>query len=744
MNKKILILIPPTSVYPSSFAYVAAVLNGAMIGYDVYAFDYNGSDWGNNAWRLSVAPGGDPQGAIQNIPVNYAVRTLFDRIIAQQYDVILTGGLLGYFRWFYTILPMIRKISPESKIIMGGNMVVDLNPNTLFEHLQPTYLLRGEAETNLAMLLEILATGKESAKSYYTVPGLVWKDDCGEVHTVPTRRHDMNRDYYKPAWQSLNVNHYIEKSRSTVFHHNKTYFPIHFGRGCSNRCAFCSPTIGTYIPTEVGLVIEEMLEYRRRYQFDIFFVNSEIAFNNEAVALEFCAAYMSKLGVAWVGQIRPDFQASASTYRLLKEANCKILYCGFESPNDRILGVMKKNATSENQLDIIRKAKDAGLNLMGNFVVGHESETAAEIQQTFAFIRNQEFVCDGVGSMITYPGTKYYNDAFRAGKVEDPLKFLLTYAMSASIGSVNLRNANLGRRINITALDDDEYYNTICREFFAANQSVARKQTITLPRMSFSLGKKPGWVFSGTCPHCGATVEIQPEEYSNIFDAKHFCDGCYNYVLIDIFALPEMEGHVKMLRAELAAAQRIVLAGPGSLLKILGNGTLDLQYDRILTWCNPESLNESETPYFFGKKNVGLKELQKAAYDLLLAADEVDTLPDRLGLSKKVKRLNLFPAAYNQTLMALLRKGTIALVRSAHTAAFAGYMDKEDIAYQTFEALDLLASYAQKFDYVVFGDANEKQTRENFALNTSYRIEQLIGISLLQYGGWLAGKAYSL
>lgn len=169
---------------------------------------------------------------------------------------------------------------------MGGEITNDIPENVVFEKLRVDYILKGEAETNLTELLTLLSRQNAiSLSDMSEIPGLCWKDSSSAIRKNRVVRFDLENNSILPAWDAFHIKEYIALS-DILYRFNMTFFPIMPGRGCSNTCAFCSPSIGRFAPRPVDSVISEM-----KYDFDFFFLYSEIAFEDEKYAQKFCQKY---------------------------------------------------------------------------------------------------------------------------------------------------------------------------------------------------------------------------------------------------------------------------------------------------------------------------------------------------------------------------------------------------------------------------------------------------------------------
>jgi len=744
-SPKILLLLPPSFLYPMGLAYVAATLEGAGYDYDIYGFFYD-----NRAWYKRNTSGienitGTENGFVRNVPALISMDYLFELIAREKYDFILVGGLVGYFRWLYQILPQIKGYNPTCKIIIGGGITKDLAESIIFENLNVDYILKGEAETNLVELLSLLSAQKSNLSDMAKVPGLCWKDSSSAIRKNSTVRLDLERNNILPAWDSFNAEEYIKLS-DTLFHFNKTFFPILAGRGCPNVCAFCSPSVGRFVPYPVDNVISEMKYWSGKYDFDFFFIYSEVAFNDEKYTREFCEKYHEEIGKPWVGQLRTDVKFSVDTYSVMKETGCMFIAMGFESANDRILKVMKKHTTFSDHVRNMEQASEAGLNVFGNFMFGHETETAEEICETFDFINKYDLIhgpSNGLASIITYPGTGYYRNAEKEGLVEDPFKFLLSYSLKAGISTVDIRDRDDSTRLNISALSNDEFYNVICTENIKHRRLYWQRHAAKEVERKFNLGSKAGFEFRGKCPTCGSPLEFGFDNFQNPLNITTLCTKCYYIVILDIYSLPEVNRYLAELKKCIANSKKIVVYGD-YIMDLIYCGAVSIPLDKLLAWVNPNRPECSDYKYIYHLPQLSIARLKEHDYDSVIVLDSrvSSTMPkmEQDGLNPKCPKIYLTPDILNVEIGRLVSDKNIAIIGNGEIVNQVKTRVKSEYSVRDirhFNDINDIYSENDIYDYVVYDKREISVTRNEFAQNAPYKIHQILYTDFLLDGGFI-------
>lgn len=101
----------------------------------------------------------------------------------------------------------------------------------------------------------------------------------------------------------------------------------------------------------------------------------------------------------WGANARVD-NVSLDLFKLAKESGCRQITFGFESASQRILDILNKGTTVEQNKRAIELCKSVGIIPQGTFMIGNPTETLEDIQATQQFIEEHDVVA---GICITTP-----------------------------------------------------------------------------------------------------------------------------------------------------------------------------------------------------------------------------------------------------------------------------------------------------------------------------------------------------
>lgn len=372
---------------------------------------------------LLIQPGGmtqTPRIPLNFLPIAYTLKEkgFEPKIIdlrlrsLEKYDInwddVLIAGLGVYtgpmILEALEIAKKIREKNREIAIVWGG-IHPSLEPAQTAEHELVDAVVRLEGEETMPELAEAVQKGKE----WEGIKGLAYRDKkTGKVVSTPEREwYDMNKIPILP-YEMLEMDKY-----------NLSEFPMCTSRGCPFGCIFCYNLAfnkRSYRWKDAKLVVDEMEYVKGKYNVGTFMFSEDNFFANKKRVEEICNELIRrKMDIKWIGSIRADYLARYSDefMQLIKDSGCIMLTFGAESGNDRILKVINKGTTVQDNLEAVKKLKKFDIVGRISFVWGTPTETYEESIETLEFIKelhriHPELIVNGFFISTVYPNTPLY------------------------------------------------------------------------------------------------------------------------------------------------------------------------------------------------------------------------------------------------------------------------------------------------------------------------------------------------
>lgn len=298
----------------------------------------------------------------------------------------------------------IKENLPNTHINLVGTHPTNLTGETFSLSRRIDSICRSEYDLTLVDLARAI----ESGKTLKTVDGLSFRNDGKIINNKPRELMTSEEldelpfvsEIYK---EHLNVKDYFYAS---VMHPEVT---ILTARGCAYNCSFCNiPFKSSYrarfpenVVDEFEFIQNELPEVKEvMIEDDTFPISKERTMKICDLLLE------RKIKLKWScnARVNTDFE----TLKKMKDAGCRLLCVGFETPVQQILENIHKRTTKEMQLEFMKNTRKVGLLVNGCFILGLPGETKETMRATVEFAKELNSDTAQFYPIMAYPGTEAY------------------------------------------------------------------------------------------------------------------------------------------------------------------------------------------------------------------------------------------------------------------------------------------------------------------------------------------------
>jgi len=304
-------------------------------------------------------------------------------------DLVFIGAMSAQYKSTVEVIGLCKSLNKT--IVAGGPMFTE--DYEKFEEVD--YLVLNEAEITLPLFLDDLQKGKPK-RIYQT-------EEFADITASP-----------QPDYSLINISKYSSKS-------------IQFTRGCPFNCEFCDITalLGhkMRIKTTQQIVNELQTLYDLGARGDIFFVDDNFIGNKKVLKTDLLPAL-----IGWVNSHGNPFSFSTEAsvnlsddpelMSLMTKAGFSSVFVGIETPEESSLEECKKTQNrNRSLLDSVKIIQQNGMEVLGGFIVGFDSDTPRIFSQQIEFIQKSGIISAMIGLLNAPTKSKLYQRLKKEGRI---------------------------------------------------------------------------------------------------------------------------------------------------------------------------------------------------------------------------------------------------------------------------------------------------------------------------------------
>ncbi len=201
---------------------------------------------------------------------------------------------------------------------------------------------------------------------------------------------------------------------------------IQFSRGCPFDCEFCNITamLGRQprTKTKEQIIAELDLLYSLGWRRNIFFVDDNFIGNKKVLKQEILPALIEwrkdKVGFKFITEVSINLSDDKELTEMMVQAGFHSIFVGIETPDETSLAECHKSQNrNRNLLENVKYLQRAGLQVMGGFIVGFDSDTPTIFQRQIEFIQKSGIITAMVGLLQAPHGTRLYQRLEEEGRL---------------------------------------------------------------------------------------------------------------------------------------------------------------------------------------------------------------------------------------------------------------------------------------------------------------------------------------
>jgi anaerobic magnesium-protoporphyrin IX monomethyl ester cyclase len=351
--------------------------------------------------------------------LNYTISDVERELRSFNPDVVGITSVTPSIYEAYKVAETAKKVREDCIVVLGGPHATFMPRQTMEECKYIDIIVKGEGEETTRELIENV----EKGAPLNGVKGITFREKNEIIDTDPRPFIKNIDDIPFPSRDLLPMHLY-------KFNGVK-YTTMLTSRGCPFKCSFCSSSRlfgGYWRGRSPENVLEEMKIVYEEYGIrNIEFIDDTFTLNQER-AEKICDEIIKQgWDISWGASSRVD-TLSKKLAEKMKKAGCWIIYLGIESGSQKILDAIGKRITLEQVEKAVKILKDAGIKVLGSFIIGFLQDTKETIKETIKFAKSLNLDYAQFSILTPYPGTPIFDYAKKHGMLltEDWSKYTAT------------------------------------------------------------------------------------------------------------------------------------------------------------------------------------------------------------------------------------------------------------------------------------------------------------------------------
>lgn len=336
-------------------------------------------------------------------------------------DVLHSYGGFAVQKYFNDAAIAIKKILPETKIVVGGLWYSFFGKETLEDNPAIDFVVMGEGELTFNELMDALNKGKTD---FSDIAGLSSRKD-GAVVFGPVR--DLIRDLDAlplPAYDLFPMDKYVGHT------YWKPFTEIVTSRGCTHGCTFCyewsehDPRALKHFrrwrAKSAQRVVDEVEALEKKHGVKVIVIQEDNFNLNGDRVREFCREKIKRgLKMKWVSLgCASDWVRLEKDIPLMKEAGMFMAVFGIEVASDDELRKLDKGINVDQIYKTIEILRKNDIAIVGDIMIGFDYDDERIIKERFAFADTVDPDVMWVGYLTPPPGSPIWEDVIKRGWVD--------------------------------------------------------------------------------------------------------------------------------------------------------------------------------------------------------------------------------------------------------------------------------------------------------------------------------------
>lgn len=281
---------------------------------------------------------------------------------------------------------LVKAVDPQVQVHLGG-VYPTVSPEQAMEDANLDMVIIGEGEYVLRELVQHYLFGAALPEQ-----GICYRENGQLVNRGRAPLIDDPGELPLPAYKYIDFTGYSNSAarKSVDSPPEFPYARVLTSRGCPQKCNFCQVdriSGRKFRARSAENVLKEIAWLKDEYGIRSLIFDDDNLFANKNRAMAIFQGMIDQgLALPWKAISTAVFHLDAELLTLMAQSGCQYIDVAIESGTERVLKeVIQKPVSLDYAKQMVKIARELGIYVAANFIVGFPTETWDEIRRTIAF-----------------------------------------------------------------------------------------------------------------------------------------------------------------------------------------------------------------------------------------------------------------------------------------------------------------------------------------------------------------------
>lgn len=358
---------------------------------------------------------------MEKFPDKYSLldNSVFEYLLSKDCDVLGLGGLVSTYFFYDVFVPKFREVKKNIPIVVGGSVGEPIKD--VWENHNPVdYLVESDGEIVIQRLMDCLE--EEDRAGIKKIPGLHYLEDGRYIRNEPEAIHSIDESVPFLSYDEIDHEYYIVElskwmqdivpDKKRLIEGNKPRFlPLLTSRGCPYVCTFCFHFNKRMTFHSPDYVVGQIKFLKEKYRINGLYVIDDLFVVDKKRTIRLCERlHKEDLGVVLFGSGGKPGLVGDEVLAAMKKAGFIRFSYGIESGSQKILDVMVKETTVEQNIESVKLTEKNNVPCFANILFGMPGEDIQTLNETRDFLiklglNTSRFYASWA---VAYPGTPLF------------------------------------------------------------------------------------------------------------------------------------------------------------------------------------------------------------------------------------------------------------------------------------------------------------------------------------------------